>query len=672
MNTEETAVEAENLDTFADFELKDELLKAVGDLGYETPSPIQLKTIPLLLEGSDIVGQAQTGTGKTAAFALPALQRIDTQTSKIQVLVLTPTRELAIQVAEAFHSYAKHLGRIRVLPVYGGQSISQQMKHLRSGVQVIVGTPGRVMDHIRRETIDLTTLKMVILDEADEMLRMGFEEDVEWILSHTPESRQTALFSATMPKQVRRIAEKYLKNAVNIETERKTMTVPTIKQFYLNVSEGQKADALTRILEADSNAGEAVLIFNRTKIGVDKLTEKLQARGYAAEAMHGDMNQNQRESVIKKLKNGQVEIVVATDVAARGLDVEQIASVINYDIPGDTESYVHRVGRTGRAGRTGKAILFVTPRQQRMKREIEKYTKQTIEPLKMPTKADVAARRVAILKERIVDTLTNQNLELYLSLVEELAEESGSDIAEIAAAAAFLTVGDKPLQVKTEPKAEQLTKWGDGMTRLFTDVGRGGGIGPSDVVGAIANEGNVPGKAIGAIDIYDEFTLVDIPSEFVEQLLSQMRNTRIRGEKANVRVAESNEAAEAKPARAKSFDRPKPFERNRPDKRGTFDRRDRFERSDKPEKKVKNEDFFKRETEAQAFTVDKPKRVKREDNSLPEDRPKYQKKEKPEFFEKITKKPKVASRAKINAKAKGKKKPKWTKEQRERRDNSKK
>ena len=355
MNIEETVDEAENLDMFADFELKDELLKAVNELGYETPSPIQLKTIPLLLEGRDIVGQAQTGTGKTAAFALPALQKIDTQTSKIQVLVLTPTRELAIQVAEAFHSYAKHLGRIRVLPVYGGQSISQQMKHLRSGVQVIVGTPGRVMDHMRRETIDLTTLKMVVLDEADEMLRMGFQEDVEWILSHTPETRQTALFSATMPKQVRRIADKYLNNPINIETERKTMTVPTITQFYVNVSEGQKTDALTRILEADSTSGEAVLIFHRTKIGADKLTEKLQARGYAAEAMHGDMNQNQRESVIKRLKNGQVEIVVATDVAARGLDVEQITSVINYDIPGDTESYVHRIGRTGRAGREGKS-----------------------------------------------------------------------------------------------------------------------------------------------------------------------------------------------------------------------------------------------------------------------------------------------------------------------------
>jgi ATP-dependent RNA helicase DeaD len=541
--------------TFKEFGLIDELIRAIDEVGYETPSPIQLKTIPVLLEGRDIVGQAQTGTGKTAAFALPGLQKIDTSTSRVQLLVLTPTRELAIQVAEAFHTYAKHLERIRVLPVYGGQSISQQIKHLRRGVQVIVGTPGRVMDHMRRETIDLTSLKMVVLDEADEMLRMGFQEDVEWILSHTPETRQTALFSATMPRQVRRIADQYLNDPVNIETERKTMTVPTISQFYVNVSEGQKVDALTRILESDSSPGEAVLIFHRTKIGADQLTEKLQARGYAAEAMHGDMNQNQRETVIKKLKNGQVEIVVATDVAARGLDVEQITSVINYDMPGDTEVYVHRIGRTGRAGREGKAILFVTPRQQRMKRDIENYTKQRIEPFRMPTQADVASRRVAILKERLLDTLAKADLELYLSLVEELAEECGCDITEIAAAATFLAVGDKPLQVKVQPPAEQLVKqWNKEMTRLFVDVGRRDGVTAANIVGAIANEGNVPGKAIGAIDIYDRFTLVDVPSDFADQVIKQMRDSRIRSQKANVRIADSGDAA----------DKPRPAFQNKP------------------------------------------------------------------------------------------------------------
>jgi ATP-dependent RNA helicase DeaD len=637
-------LETGDVETFKEFGLIDELMRAIDDVGYETPSPIQMKTIPVLLEGRDIVGQAQTGTGKTAAFALPGLQKIDTSTSRVQLLVLTPTRELAIQVAEAFHTYAKHLGRIRVLPVYGGQSITQQIKHLRQGVQVIVGTPGRVMDHMRRETIDLTTLKMVVLDEADEMLRMGFEEDVEWILSHTPETRQTALFSATMPRQVRRIAEKYLNEPVNIETERKTMTVVNTKQFYVNVSEGQKIDALTRILEADSSPGEAVLIFHRTKIGADQLTEKLQARGYAAEAMHGDMNQNQREAVIKRLKNGQVEIVVATDVAARGLDVEQITTVVNYDMPGDTEVYVHRIGRTGRAGREGKAILFVTPRQQRMKRDIENYTKQHIEPFRMPTQADVASRRVAILKERILDTLTKQDLELYLSLVEDLAEECGCDIAEVAAAATFLAVGDKPLQVKIQPPAEQLVKqWNQDMTRLFVDVGRSHGVSAGDIVGAIANEGNVPGKAIGAIDIYDRFTLVDVPSEFTGQVLEQMRNSRIRSQKANLRVAESSDASENE---RENFEKP----------RQSFQReRDSFE---KPRKNFENsrDDFTDKSGGDKSPRRRNPN--ERENSFKQYEKPGRQKKTSARPpFEAKTAKPKKKL-------IDGKKKPKWTKEQR--------
>jgi len=642
---EEKTVEAENINTFDQFGLGDELMKAINDVGYETPSPIQLKTIPLLLEGKDIVGQAQTGTGKTAAFALPGLQKIDTKSSKVQVLVLTPTRELAIQVAEAFHTYAKHLGRIRVLPVYGGQSISQQIKHMRSGVQVVVGTPGRVMDHMRRETLDLADLKMVVLDEADEMLRMGFIDDVEWILGHTSETRQTALFSATMPRQIRRIAERYLKNAVNIEIQQKTLTVPAVKQFYVNVSEGQKADALTRILEADSNAGEAVLIFHRTKIGAADLTVKLQARGYAAEAMHGDMNQNQRESVIKRLKNGQVEIVVATDVAARGLDVEQITSVVNYDMPSDTESYVHRIGRTGRAGREGKAILFVTPRQQRMKRDIENYTKQRIEPLKMPTQADVAARRVALLKERITDTLTKQNLELYLSLVEELAEECNCEVSEIAAAAAYLAGGDKPLEVEVEPKYEQLTQSGEGMVRLFIDIGRGSGISVGDIVGAIANEGDVPGKAIGAIDVYDRFTLVDVLADYAHQVLQRMSDTRIRSQKANIRPANSRDISEGKPATKAA--REKPFSRQKSDNRESEGNRGRTDNREK--------------SADRARTIERPKA---------EARPKKDARVKKDVdmgFETPKKKDARAKTETRVKKDKGKKKPKWTKEQRENR-----
>ncbi len=546
IETEENNIEKTSEDSFAQFDLKSEILKSVAELGYESPSPIQQKTIPLMLEGRDIIGQAQTGTGKTAAFALPGLQAIDVKSKKVQVLVLTPTRELAIQVAEAFHSYSKHLGRIHVLPVYGGQSIGQQIKHLRSGAQVIVGTPGRVMDHMRRETLDLSNLKLVILDEADEMLNMGFQEDVEFILSHTPPERQTALFSATMPKGVRRIAEKFLKDATTIEIERKTMTVPTITQFYINLSENQKTDALTRLLEVEINSGEAVLIFHRTKVGAANLTEKLQARGYAAEAMHGDMNQNQRESVIKRLKNGQVEIVVATDVAARGLDVERITTVVNYDMPSDTENYVHRIGRTGRAGREGKAVLFVTPRQQRMKNEIEKYTKQKIEPLKLPTQADVAARRISLLKERIINTLTEQDLEMYLSLVEDIADESERDIAEIAAAAVFLAVGDKPLEVEIEPEKKNFKFSEEGMVSLFINVGRRNRVNPGDIVGAIANEGDIPGKAIGAIDVFDRYTLVDIPAEYVEQVLNLMKDSRIRKEHLNIRLASTSESSAEK------------------------------------------------------------------------------------------------------------------------------
>lgn len=534
-------IEETNETTFAEFGLNDKLLKAIKELGYETPSPIQEKTIPLILEGRDIIGQAQTGTGKTAAFSLPMLEKIDPKSKQVQALVLTPTRELAIQVAEAIHSYAKHIGRIRILPVYGGQSISQQIRHLRSGVQIIVGTPGRVMDHLRRETVDISNLKVMVLDEADEMLRMGFIDDVEWILSHTPETRQTALFSATMPRQIRRIADKHIQNAVYVEIEQKTLTVPAIKQFYINLPERQKTDALTKILEIQSIPGEAVLIFHRTKIGTAQLTDKLQARGYAAEAMNGDMNQNQRESVIKRMKNGKIEIVVATDVAARGLDVEHITTVVNYDMPSDTESYVHRIGRTGRAGREGKAVLFVTPRQQRMLRDIERYTKQKIEPLKLPTEADVAARREERVKKQLTDTLEEQDLSVYLKLVKELAEETTIDIADIAAAATFLSVGDKQLAVSTGNDMKQFSFSEEGMVRLFIGIGRKHRVSPGDIVGAIANEADIPGKVIGAIDVNDRFTLVDIPAEFVERVLTNMQFSQIRKQNMNIRLASTGE-----------------------------------------------------------------------------------------------------------------------------------
>jgi ATP-dependent RNA helicase DeaD len=540
-----------NTETFEQFGLRAELLQVIDQVGYEAPTPIQIKTIPLLLGKRDVVGQAQTGTGKTAAFALPILQELDSSQNTIQALVLTPTRELGIQVAEAFHTYSKYLGGVRTLPVYGGQPIQAQIRRLQSGVHIVVGTPGRIMDHLRRGTLSFISLRFVVLDEADEMLRMGFLEDVEWILSQAPEGIQKALFSATMPKEIRRIADRYLKNPATVEIEQKTLTVPNTQQRYVMVAEPQKLNALTQILETEIAPGEAVLIFASTKVRTADLAEKLQARGFAAEAMHGDMNQPQRENVIRRLRNGQLEIVVATDVAARGWDVERISLVINYDIPYDSEAYVHRIGRTGRAGRAGKAILFVTPRQDRMLREIERFTKQRIEPEKVPSKADIAARRIALFKERIIRTVEEEDLDLYLNLVEELTIESGCDMSEIAAASARLARGDKPLEVFVEPMPEETSGREDGMARLFIDAGRKSGVRPGDIVGAIANEAGLPGSVIGAIDIYDHFSFVEIPVHYLTQVLDSMEGTTIRSRNARIRVATPRD--QPAPAQGKGF-----------------------------------------------------------------------------------------------------------------------
>jgi ATP-dependent RNA helicase DeaD len=525
-------------DSFDQLGLSPPILAALKDVGYEAPTPVQSRTIPPLLAGRDVMGQAQTGTGKTAAFAIPILQALDLRRAEVQALVLAPTRELSIQVAEAIHTYAKHLGRVHVLPVYGGQPIQPQLRRLRAGVHVVVGTPGRIMDHLRRGTLSLAAVKTVVLDEADEMLRMGFIEDVEWVLGQVPGPRQTALFSATMPKEIRRIAERHLRDPVVVEIEHKTLTVPTVEQRYLYVSEGQKLEALTHLLEFEPT--EAALVFVRTKIAAADLGERLQARGFAAEAMHGDMGQALRESVIRRLRDGQLEIVVATDVAARGLDVGRISHVVNYDIPYDPETYLHRIGRTGRAGRPGKAVVFVTPREQRMLREIERFIRQRIGAMKMPTRADVAARRAALFKESIRRTLKEEDLEPYLALVEELADEGPFGMAEIAAAAARLARGDKPLDVAVEP-TPAAPPAEDGMVRLFIDAGRRSGVRPADIVGAIASEAGIPGQAIGAIDVYDRFTLVEIPVQYRDQVLERMAHAAIRSHPVRVKIARQAE-----------------------------------------------------------------------------------------------------------------------------------
>ena len=518
---------------FTKLGLAPELLAAIGELGYETPTAIQARTIPALLAGRDLIGQAQTGTGKTAAFALPILQALQLERARVQALVLTPTRELALQVAEAIHSYGKRLGPLRVLPVYGGQSMEQQVRRLRSGIHVVVGTPGRIMDHLRRGTLGLDAVRTVVLDEADEMLRMGFIEDVEWILSRMPAERQMALFSATMPPEIRRIAGRHLRDPESVQVERQTVTVPTVEQRYLNVPERQKLDALTRVLEVE--APDTTLIFVRTKTGAAELRERLQARGYTAEAMHGDMTQQQREAVVRGLRTGQVEIAVATDVAARGLDVERISHVINYDVPYDAESYVHRIGRTARAGRPGTAILFVTPRETRLLKTIERFTGQHLSPMRMPTAAAVAARRAATFKKRLLEATTAEGLDPYLALVEELSEEAGVDVAEIAAAAVRLATGDRPLHAVIEPEAPARAE--GGMVRLFLDAGRQAGVRPTDIVGAVAGEAGIPGYAIGAIDIYERFAFIEVPAQYADQVLERMQRVKIRSRPVSVKRA---------------------------------------------------------------------------------------------------------------------------------------
>ena len=554
------------MSTFGELGLRPELVEALTTLGYEAPTPIQERTIPRMLAGGDLIGQAQTGTGKTAAFALPILEKIDPKKRETQALVLTPTRELAMQVAEAIHSYSLKLGPVSVLPVYGGAPIVPQLKRLERGAHVVVGTPGRLIDHLDRGSLDLSKVRLIVLDEADEMLKMGFVDEVEKILAAAPDERQIALFSATMPEEVLRIAKRHQRNPERIEIEHKTVTAPDIEQRFLNVSEGQKLEVLTQILELEP--AEAVLIFRRTKTGSAELAEKLEGRGFAAVAMHGDMSQPLRESVIRRLRAGQVEIVVATDVAARGLDVEQIEHVINYDVPYDVEAYVHRIGRTGRAGRSGVATLFITPRERRMMREIERYTGMQIKPMKMPSRADIAARRITVFKDSIRKTIAEGDLDMYVELVEQLVEEGPFDMADVAAAAARIANGSRSLvwakeqessseaaaaapreYREREERPDRTPRPDDKTVRLAMTVGRRDGIRPADVVGSIANEADIPGRDIGPIDIQEEITFVGVPERYVEIVLAKVGKKKFRGRAVNMRVARADEGHERRPAR---------------------------------------------------------------------------------------------------------------------------
>ena len=576
--------------TFADLNLSDALLETVREIGYESPSPIQAASIPHLLAGRDLLGQAQTGTGKTAAFALPILNRIDVSKRVPQALVLAPTRELAIQVAEAFQTYARHMEGFHILPVYGGQGMGQQLRQLARGVHVIVGTPGRVMDHLRRETLNLDHLLTLVLDEADEMLRMGFIEDVEWILEHTPDTRQTALFSATMPPVIKKIANRHLNEPAEIKIQSKTSTVESINQQFWLVSGMQKLEALTRILDADDI--DAMIIFVRTKTETVELAEKLEARGYEAAALNGDMTQVLREKVIDRLKKGSLDIVIATDVAARGLDVERITHVVNYDIPYDTETYVHRIGRTGRAGRKGTAILFVAPRERRMLRAIEQATRSPIQQLRLPTLRDIADKRTEQFKAQLVETLDSQDVTFYRDLIDKLVAEDIGEPADIAAAIAHLLFRERPLAAADEPEppmrefsrdfddrrppARRNERFegrsdsrreprGDfrrpeGEMRSFTiDVGRSHGVMPKDIVGAIANEGGIGARQIGAIKLFDTYSTVELPAGLPNEVFQALGRTWIRGQRINLQPSEGGgprKSPSAPPKRSYGGDKP--------------------------------------------------------------------------------------------------------------------
>ena len=581
--------------TFSEFELKPALQKSLDEVGYETPTPIQEQTIPLMLEKKDVLGQAQTGTGKTAAFALPLLSNLNLRQKDPQVLVLAPTRELAIQVAEAFKKYASHMKSFHVLPIYGGQEYSGQIRGLKRGSHVVVGTPGRVMDHMRRGTLKLDKLSTLVLDEADEMLRMGFIDDVEWILEQTPKERQIALFSATMPHQIRRIATRYLKDPVEIIIKDKTTTAPTIRQRFWPVSGMHKLDALTRILEAEPF--EAILIFVRTKTATVELSAKLEARGYASTPLNGDIKQNQRERSIESLKSGKLDILVATDVAARGLDVERITHVINYDIPHDTEGYVHRIGRTGRAGRQGDAILFVAPREKSMLHAIERATNQKIEIMELPSTELINDQRMAKFKQRITDTLASEELGLFYQMIEQYQQEHNVPVLEIAAALGMLLQGETPLMLqakshhfkedeswqsdKTKPRKGRGGDRGkergrmrdkvrgkdqdrspkkefplekrdkvrgkdqdrtskkelpleEGMERFRIEVGHNHDVKPNNIVGAVANEAGLDSQHIGRINIYDDFSVIDLPEGMPKEVFSDLKKVWVAGKQLHI------------------------------------------------------------------------------------------------------------------------------------------
>ena len=537
---------------FEELDIRPEIFRAVQDMGFEEATPIQAQAIPVVMTGVDMIGQAQTGTGKTAAFGIPLLQKVDPENRKVQALVLCPTRELAIQVAEELRNLAKYMHGVKVLPIYGGQDMSRQIRSLKGGVKIIIGTPGRVMDHMRRHTIRLNDLHTVVLDEADEMLNMGFREDIETILKDTPEERQTVLFSATMPQAIMEIAATYQKEAQLVKVTRKELTVPNIEQYYYEVRTKNKDEVLCRLL--DLYAPRLSLVFCNTKKKVDELVLELQNRGYFAEGLHGDLKQMQRDRVMQGFREGSTDILVATDVAARGIDVDDVEAVFNYDLPQDDEYYVHRIGRTGRAGRTGKAFTFIVGKEAYKLRDIERYCKTKMKAQRIPSLDDVANVRVENVFRKLEKTIEEEDLTLSVQAIQEYLDKNEATAMDLAAAFLKMELGDA-LGEQQDDLAQEQYMWeseakgkgkGKGrrkddkdMVRLFLNVGKKQKLKPGDILGAIAGESGLPGRAVGSIDMYDKYTFVDVPSKYYKQVIKSMKHAKIKGNRVNVEKAES-------------------------------------------------------------------------------------------------------------------------------------
>ena len=530
-------INMENL-KFEEMNLSYDIVRAVKDMGFEEATPIQSQAISVIMEGKDIIGQSQTGTGKTAAFGLPCLEMLDPDNKGLQALILCPTRELAIQVSEEFRKFLKYKENIKVLPIYGGQPIDRQITALKKGVQVIIGTPGRVMDHMRRHTIKMNSVKYVVLDEADEMLDMGFRDDIETIMIKVPEERQTVMFSATMSQDILDLSRRYMTNPEYIKITRKELTVPSIEQAYFDVKEKTKPDALCRII--DMYNPKLSIVFCNTKKRVDEVVEQLQGRGYFAEALHGDLKQPQRDKVMQKFRNGTIEILVATDVAARGIDVDDVDIVFNYDVPQDDEYYVHRIGRTGRAGRSGKAFTFCVGKEIYKLRDIMRYTKTKIIQKKLPTLSDIEEIKTANFLERVKEVIDEGALGKYIDMVDNMVNEDDVAATDIAAALLKLSLSDlisSDIDDININHSELYGDAGDDIIRLFVNAGKKNKIRAKDIVGAFAGEAGIPGKSIGHVDIYDDYTFVDVPAEYAKDIIVAMKNNKIKGKKVNIEIA---------------------------------------------------------------------------------------------------------------------------------------